>query len=100
MLTYLNFRIKFSNCNIRDGKSRLIIGLANLLQERNIYYGNSRQGRFITGASAGIGLATVHSFAAAGAKLALVARSTDALNHLAKELQSQGIDAVALPADE
>lgn len=99
MLTYLNFRIKFSNCNIRAGKSRLIIGLANLLLERNIYYGNSRQGRFITGASAGIGLATVRSFAAAGAKLALVARSTDALNHLAKELQSQGIDAVALPAD-
>lgn len=53
----------------------------------------------ITGASAGIGLATVRSFATAGAKLALVARSADVLNHLAKELQSQGIDAVAMPAD-
>jgi NAD(P)-dependent dehydrogenase (short-subunit alcohol dehydrogenase family) len=53
----------------------------------------------ITGASAGIGLATVRRFATAGAKLALVARSADALNHLAEELQSQGSDAVALPAD-
>lgn len=53
----------------------------------------------ITGASAGIGLATVRSFATAGAKLALIARSADVLNHLAKELQSQGIDAVAMPAD-
>lgn len=53
----------------------------------------------ITGASAGIGLATVRRFASAGAKIALVARSADALNHLAEELQSQGSDAVALPAD-
>ncbi|MCY9663135.1 SDR family oxidoreductase [Paenibacillus chondroitinus] len=54
---------------------------------------------FITGASAGIGLATVREFAAAGAKLALVARSADVLNHLAKELQNQGIEAVAISAD-
>jgi short-subunit dehydrogenase len=53
----------------------------------------------ITGASAGIGLATARRFAAAGAKLALVARSEDVLNHLAEELKSQGNDAVALPAD-
>lgn len=53
----------------------------------------------ITGASAGIGLATVRRFATAGAKLALVARSTDVLKHLAEELQGQGIDAIALPTD-
>ncbi|MFB5677683.1 SDR family NAD(P)-dependent oxidoreductase [Paenibacillus terreus] len=53
----------------------------------------------ITGASAGIGLATAHQFATAGAKLALVARSADVLNHLAEELKSQGRDAIALPAD-
>ncbi|WP_179232626.1 SDR family NAD(P)-dependent oxidoreductase [Paenibacillus rigui] len=53
----------------------------------------------ITGASSGIGLATVRRFAAAGAKLALVARSADVLHHLAEELQSQGSDAIALPAD-
>jgi len=53
----------------------------------------------ITGASAGIGLATAHCFATASAKLALVARSADALTHLAEELQLQGGDAIALPAD-
>jgi NAD(P)-dependent dehydrogenase (short-subunit alcohol dehydrogenase family) len=53
----------------------------------------------ITGASAGIGLATARRFAAAGAKLALVARSADVLNHLAEDLKSRGSDAVALPAD-
>jgi NAD(P)-dependent dehydrogenase (short-subunit alcohol dehydrogenase family) len=53
----------------------------------------------ITGASAGIGLATARRFAAAGAKLALVARSADPLNHLAEELRHQGGDAIALPAD-
>jgi len=53
----------------------------------------------ITGASAGIGLATVRCFAAAGAQLALVARSADVLTHLAEELQRQGVNAVALSAD-
>ncbi|MCZ8517223.1 SDR family NAD(P)-dependent oxidoreductase [Paenibacillus filicis] len=53
----------------------------------------------ITGASAGIGLATARRFAAAGAKLALVARSADVLNHLAEELKIRGSDAVAMPAD-
>lgn len=53
----------------------------------------------ITGASSGIGLATSRRFAAAGAKLALVARSADVLNHLAEELKNRGSDAVALPAD-
>ncbi|MCD7035101.1 SDR family oxidoreductase [Metabacillus sp. GX 13764] len=53
----------------------------------------------ITGASAGIGLAAVRRFAAEGAKLALVARSADKLQELAKELQQQGNEAVALPAD-
>ncbi|KAI7259084.1 hypothetical protein KC345_g10400 [Hortaea werneckii] len=53
----------------------------------------------ITGASAGIGLATARRFAAAGARLALVARSADTLQHLAGELQGLGSEAVALPAD-
>lgn len=53
----------------------------------------------ITGASAGIGLATARRFAAEGARLALVARSADVLHHLAGELQGLGSEAVALPAD-
>ena len=53
----------------------------------------------ITGASAGIGLATARRFAAAGAKLAVVARSADRLHRLVEELKAQGSDAIALPAD-
>jgi short-subunit dehydrogenase len=53
----------------------------------------------ITGASAGIGLATAQRFAAAGAKVVLVARSADKLNALAEELRRQGHEALPLPAD-
>jgi NAD(P)-dependent dehydrogenase (short-subunit alcohol dehydrogenase family) len=53
----------------------------------------------ITGASAGIGLVTARRFAAAGAKLVLVARSADKLAALAEELAGQGHDALPLPAD-
>jgi short-subunit dehydrogenase len=53
----------------------------------------------ITGASAGIGKATARAFAQAGAKVALIARSTDALAALEKELTGQGHEAVSLPAD-
>lgn len=53
----------------------------------------------ITGASMGIGLATAHAFAGAGAKLALVARSGDLLAGLAAELRAQGHEALAVPAD-
>jgi short-subunit dehydrogenase len=53
----------------------------------------------ITGASGGIGLATAQRFAGAGAKVVLVARSTDKLTALAKELRSQGHDALPMTAD-
>ena len=53
----------------------------------------------ITGASGGIGLATARRFAAKGAKLALVARSADKLRELAAEVNGQGGEAIALPAD-
>jgi len=53
----------------------------------------------VTGASAGIGLATARSFAREGARLALVARSTDALSKLAEELHGEGVEAIAVPAD-
>lgn len=50
----------------------------------------------ITGASRGIGEAAARAFAAAGAKIVITARSTDALNALAAEL---GGDVLAVPCD-
>ena len=53
----------------------------------------------ITGASAGIGQMTARRFAVAGAKVVLVARSTDKLMRLAGELSRQGHDALPISAD-
>lgn len=50
----------------------------------------------ITGASRGIGEAAAHAFAAAGAKVALVARSADRIKAIAKDI---GEGAIALPCD-
>jgi len=50
----------------------------------------------ITGASRGIGAETARAFAAAGAKVALVARSADPIAELAGEI---GAAAVAIPCD-
>ncbi len=53
----------------------------------------------ITGASAGIGQMTARRLAGAGAKVVLVARSTDKLTALATELSRQGYDAWPITAD-
>lgn len=50
----------------------------------------------ITGASSGIGEATVRAFAAQGANVVLVARSEDKLNHIAASLPG---DPLVLPTD-
>ncbi len=53
----------------------------------------------VTGASSGIGLATARSFANAGAKVVLAARSIETLNAVAQELRQQGHEALAIATD-
>ena len=53
----------------------------------------------VTGGSRGIGRAIATAFAAAGASVALAARSPEALERAAKEIQSAGGRAVAVPTD-
>ena len=48
----------------------------------------------ITGASEGIGLATAHLFAEAGAKVALAARSAETLHTIVNELHEQHHEAI------
>ncbi|HCV22707.1 MAG TPA: hypothetical protein DGN59_04550, partial [Candidatus Latescibacteria bacterium] len=50
----------------------------------------------VTGASRGIGRAIARVFAAAGARVALAARSADQLKEVAAEMQSEGIAEDAL----
>jgi NAD(P)-dependent dehydrogenase (short-subunit alcohol dehydrogenase family) len=53
----------------------------------------------ITGASRGIGLAIAQKLGQMGARLSLCAREANRLEKAAKEIQSQGGSAVAVPAD-
>jgi len=53
----------------------------------------------ITGASSGIGRSLAEQAAAAGARVALTARSADKLDELAAQLTAKGADALAVPAD-
>ena len=53
----------------------------------------------VTGASAGIGLATARAAALAGAKVVLAARSIDQLTQLSEELQREGHAALVIPTD-
>jgi NADP-dependent 3-hydroxy acid dehydrogenase YdfG len=53
----------------------------------------------ITGASAGIGLATARRFATEGAKVVLAARSVDKLRQVESDLRGRGSEALAIPTD-
>src|SRR5262245_12910473 len=53
----------------------------------------------VTGASAGIGRATVREFARRGADVALLARGRDGLEAAAREVEALGRRALVLPTD-
>ncbi len=53
----------------------------------------------VTGASAGVGRATVRAFAKLGCSIGLIARGTEGLEAAAKEVREAGGKAVAAPAD-
>ena len=53
----------------------------------------------ITGASAGVGRATAHAFAAPGVQIGLIARGTTGLQAAAAEVEKTGAKALALPLD-
>ncbi len=53
----------------------------------------------VTGASSGIGLATARSFARAGAKVVLAARTRETIDAAAEELRELGHEALALATD-
>ena len=53
----------------------------------------------VTGASAGVGRATVRAFADMGASVGLLARGTDGLEAAAKEVEGEGCRALALSVD-
>ena len=58
-----------------------------------------RQVIIVTGASQGIGQGIAQCFATHGARVVLVARSTERLARLADEINGQGGEALALPTD-
>ncbi|HEV7123349.1 MAG TPA: SDR family oxidoreductase, partial [Rhodanobacter sp.] len=53
----------------------------------------------ITGASAGVGRATAHRFGRDGARVALLARASKALDGAADEVRAMGCQVLALPVD-
>jgi NAD(P)-dependent dehydrogenase (short-subunit alcohol dehydrogenase family) len=59
----------------------------------------SEQVAVVTGASSGVGRAIARAFGARGAKVALIARSQEALENCAREIRDGGGEALVLPLD-
>lgn len=61
--------------------------------------GSRRRTVVVTGASAGVGRATVRAFADRGARVGLIARGRNRLEAAAREVEERGGEAIVLPAD-
>src|SRR5512138_1607682 len=59
----------------------------------------SEQVVVVTGASSGVGRAIARAFGARGARVGLIARTREALEHCAEEIRRAGGDALVLPLD-
>src|SRR5215213_11786718 len=53
----------------------------------------------VTGASSGVGRACARAFGARGARVGLIARNAEALEHAADEIRQAGGEALVLPLD-
>jgi len=69
------------------------------MTERNGMNDSGRKVVVITGASAGVGRATVRRFARDGARIALLARGVERLEAAAREVEEAGGEALVLPTD-
>ena len=59
----------------------------------------SEQVVVVTGASSGVGRAIARAFGAKGAKVGVIARTREALEHCAEEIRASGGEALVLPLD-
>jgi NAD(P)-dependent dehydrogenase (short-subunit alcohol dehydrogenase family) len=71
----------------------------NSWEDRNMSQTKSREIVVVTGASAGVGRATVQAFARQGARIGLVARGRAGLEGARHDVEALGGEALALPTD-
>src|SRR6185312_12919741 len=86
----------------RGGWPRLCVAGRGVLEPRRRCPAMSRGDRIVvvvTGASAGIGRATVRAFARQGAQIALLARGKDGLEAARREVEAAGGEALAIQTD-
>src|SRR4051812_2968610 len=90
--------ISFNHWSCRG--TRVGAGLREICLRRNtLLMNHTSEVVVITGASAGVGRATVREFARHGARIALLARGIDGLEAARKEVEELGGTPLVLPVD-